>query len=218
MLVVEFHVDWNSRYNNYKWCNFSRAEQLTRKLKLPTHRYFTCKSCGGCGFLALNREYYNREHFFWGPLKPFLENFPLYGICPPFILLYLESLSVLSQATRNALHGDDPLDQLAEDFAALDIENILTQTLFAVQPLSLSDRCALMVPECECVCVCGVCAHQGVCGWVCGVWSERIIQHWVLESVSVQFYDDYVYVVTLYICYCTDDKLVSLIEIIVLVK
>ncbi len=66
---------------------------------------------------------------------------------------------VLSQATRNALHGDDPLDQLAEDFAALDIENILTQTLFAVQPLSLSDRCALMVPECECVCVC-------VCGGV----------------------------------------------------
>ncbi len=22
----------------------------------PTHRYFTCKACGGCGFLALKRE------------------------------------------------------------------------------------------------------------------------------------------------------------------
>ncbi len=89
------------------------------------------------------------------PLEPFRENFPLYGICPLFIFCTWESVSVLSQATRNALHGDDPLDQLAEDFAALDIENILTQTLFAVQPLSLSDRCALMVPECKCVCVCG---------------------------------------------------------------
>ena len=50
-----------------KFSRFSRAEQSMRKLKLgetPTHRYFTCKSCGGCGFLALKREYYNRENFF----------------------------------------------------------------------------------------------------------------------------------------------------------
>ncbi len=35
---------------------FSRAEQSTIKSKLvetPTHRYFTCKACGGCGFLAM---------------------------------------------------------------------------------------------------------------------------------------------------------------------
>ncbi len=42
----------------------SRAKQSTQKLKLgetPTHRYFTCKACGGCGFLVLKREHYNFE-------------------------------------------------------------------------------------------------------------------------------------------------------------
>ncbi len=58
----------------FAWCKFSRfsrAEQSMRTLKLgetPTHRYFTCKVCGGCGFLALKREYYMRA------LKPFREN------------------------------------------------------------------------------------------------------------------------------------------------
>ncbi len=49
--------------NTFLW--FSRAEQSTRKSKLgetPTHRYFTCKACGGW---ALKREDYNCEHFFW---------------------------------------------------------------------------------------------------------------------------------------------------------
>ncbi len=25
--------------------------------KTPTHQYFTCRACGGCGFLPLKREY-----------------------------------------------------------------------------------------------------------------------------------------------------------------
>ena len=38
---------------------FLKAEQSTRKLgETPTHRYFTCKTCGGCGFLAMKRKYY----------------------------------------------------------------------------------------------------------------------------------------------------------------
>ncbi len=44
-----------------KFSRFSRAEQSMRKLKLgetPTPRYFTCKACGGYGFLALKREHY----------------------------------------------------------------------------------------------------------------------------------------------------------------
>ncbi len=42
----------------FVWCKFSgfsRAELSTRKL-FPTHWYFTCKACGGCGFLALKRK------------------------------------------------------------------------------------------------------------------------------------------------------------------
>ena len=51
---------------NYKYCiagiffAFFKGRTVTQKIKLgetPTHRYFTCKACGGCGFLALKREY-----------------------------------------------------------------------------------------------------------------------------------------------------------------
>ncbi len=45
------------------------------------HRYFTCKDCGRCGFLALKH-----ENFFWGPLEPFRENLPLYSTV--FVVLY----------------------------------------------------------------------------------------------------------------------------------
>ena len=61
--------------------------------------------------------------------------------------IYLSALR--TQATRNALHGEDPLEKLGTDWNNLDIENILTHTLFAVQPLHLSDYCANMVPECK---------------------------------------------------------------------
>ncbi len=62
------------KYKNYRIAgNFRVVQMLTifegkavnAKLKLgetPTHRYFTCKACGGCGFLALKREYYNCEN------------------------------------------------------------------------------------------------------------------------------------------------------------
>ncbi len=59
LVGATFRIPYNGK--------FSRAEQSTRKLKLvktPTHQYFTCKACGVCGFLGLNSEYYNCEHFF----------------------------------------------------------------------------------------------------------------------------------------------------------
>ncbi len=66
-----------------KFSRFSRAEQSTRNLKLgetPMHRYFTCKACGGRGFLALKRESYNCENFFGG-LWAIQRKFPaIYGI------------------------------------------------------------------------------------------------------------------------------------------
>ncbi len=82
-----------------KFSRFSVAEQSTRKLKLgktPTHRYFTCKACCGCGLLALKCEYYNREIFFWGPVEPFRENFicksvifTIYNTCVVHNFLYM---------------------------------------------------------------------------------------------------------------------------------
>ena len=48
-----------------------RAEQSTTT---PTHRYFTYNACGGCGFLALKREYYNPRKFLLRALEPFCEN------------------------------------------------------------------------------------------------------------------------------------------------
>ncbi len=58
------HIDLPYSGKCLRGANFE-GRAVTAKIKTgPTHRYFTCKACGGCGFFALKREYYNCENFF----------------------------------------------------------------------------------------------------------------------------------------------------------
>lgn len=61
--------------------------------------------------------------------------------------------TVLLQAARNALRSEDVLMQMSEDWAAIDIEAIIAQTLYAIQPLDVPQQYMSMVPQCEFVAV-----------------------------------------------------------------
>ena len=53
------------------------------------------------------------------------------------------------QAARNALRGEDVLIQLSEDWAALDLNMIVAQTLYSIQPLDVPEQYVDMIPRCE---------------------------------------------------------------------
>ena len=53
------------------------------------------------------------------------------------------------QAARNALRGEDVLIQLSEDWAALDLNMIVAQTLYSIQPLDVPEQYVDMIPHCE---------------------------------------------------------------------
>ena len=53
------------------------------------------------------------------------------------------------QAARNALRSEDVLIQLSEDWAALDLNMIVAQTLYSIQPLDVPMQYVNMIPLCE---------------------------------------------------------------------
>ena len=53
------------------------------------------------------------------------------------------------QAARNALHSEEVLIQMSDDWAAIDIEAIIAQTLYAIQPLDVPQQYVNMVPQCK---------------------------------------------------------------------
>ena len=60
---------------------------------------------------------------------------------------------VIIQAARNALRSEEVLIQMSEDWAAIDVETITAQTLYAIQPLDVPQQYTNMVPQCEFVIV-----------------------------------------------------------------
>jgi len=55
------------------------------------------------------------------------------------------------QAARNALRAEDSILQLKKDWMSLDLHTVFAHTLYAVQPLGVSQQYIEMVPECTCV-------------------------------------------------------------------
>lgn len=53
------------------------------------------------------------------------------------------------QAARNALRGEEVLVQMSEDWSALNVEAIVAQTLYTIQPLNVPEEYTDMVPDCE---------------------------------------------------------------------
>jgi len=56
------------------------------------------------------------------------------------------------QAARNALRAEDSILQLKKDWMSLDLHIVFAHTLYAVQPLGVSQQYIEMVPECACIC------------------------------------------------------------------
>ena len=61
--------------------------------------------------------------------------------------------TVVVQAARNALRSEEVLVQMSDDWAAIDVETIIAQTLYAIQPLDVPQQYMNMVPQCEFVIV-----------------------------------------------------------------
>ena len=57
--------------------------------------------------------------------------------------------TVVMQAARNALRSEEVLIQMSDDWAAIDIEAIIAQTLYAIQPLDVPQQYMNMVPQCK---------------------------------------------------------------------
>ena len=57
------------------------------------------------------------------------------------------------QAARNALRSEEVLVQMSEDWAAIDLETVVAQTLYAIQPLEVPQQYMNMVPQCEFIAV-----------------------------------------------------------------
>ena len=60
-------------------------------------------------------------------------------------------LLMTMQAARNALRSEEVLVQMSEDWAAIDLETVVAQTLYAIQPLDVPQQ--YMVPQCEFIAV-----------------------------------------------------------------
>ena len=68
------------------------------------------------------------------------------------------------QAARNALRAEDSILQLKKDWMSLDLHTVFAHTLYAVQPLGVSQQYIEMVPECACVCAVYIHLDYGVLG------------------------------------------------------
>ena len=70
-----------------------------------------------------------------------------------YVLLYTKLIfslcTVVIQAARNALRSEEVLIQMSDDWAAIDVETIIAQTLYAIQPLDVPQQYMNMIPQCE---------------------------------------------------------------------
>jgi hypothetical protein len=64
-------------------------------------------------------------------------------------VLFSACTIIALQAARNALRSEEVLIQMSEDWAAIDVETIIAQTLYAIQPLDVPQQYMAMVPQCE---------------------------------------------------------------------
>ena len=53
------------------------------------------------------------------------------------------------QVTRNTLRANNMLDQLKEDWSAIDLLAVYTQVLYLLQPLSIPTHYQQMIPSCK---------------------------------------------------------------------
>ena len=74
-------------------------------------------------------------------------------VCIYHTKLIFSLCTVVVQAARNALRSEEVLVQMSDDWAAIDVETIIAQTLYAIQPLDVPQQYMNMVPQCEFVIV-----------------------------------------------------------------
>lgn len=70
-------------------------------------------------------------------------------VCKVCLLANVKVGVCVLQAARNAFKGEESLEQLESDWAGLNLQIVLAQTLYAIQPLNIPQHYLDMVPNCK---------------------------------------------------------------------